>query len=117
MWNRIGTVATLLLVTCILAILLYPVGGEVWSAGQVSRLAQVDGDLRSETGSEAAIGEAVAGVRVDRLKRFLSSVTGEECHPRQLEFLTVAGWVPATVQCPDGFFLDFVPTPIQPSHP
>lgn len=116
MRKRVG-IGAALLVACALAILLYPVGGVVWTAGQVSRLAQVNGDHRSETGSEAAIREALDGVRAGRFKRVLSRVTGRPCHPRQLEFLTASGWVPATAQCPNGFFLDFVPPPVPHGQP
>lgn len=93
------------------ALLCYPVGGAVWSAGQVHQLAQVNGNGRSETGSRAAIAEALSGVRADPFRRLWSAITGNECRPRRLEFLTDSGWVPATVQCPSGFFLDFVPPP------
>lgn len=100
-------------------ILVYPVGGAVWSAQQVDRLAVVDGELRSETVGQAAINEALSGVRVDRFRRVLSVVTNRRCHPLHLEFHTKTGWVSATVQCPGGFFLDFVPRPgmFRPSHP
>lgn len=93
------------------AILCYPVGGVVWSAGQVDRLALVDGAKRSETPSQVAIAEALGEVRVDRFRRVLRAVAGTKCHPQHLEFRTKAGWVSARVQCPGGFFLDYIPRP------
>lgn len=118
MWRRVG-IGTAFVAVVAIAVLLYPVGGVVWSAGQVDRLALVDGERRSETGSQVAIKEALTGVRADRFRRMLSAVTGGKCHPRYLEFLTDSGWISTPVQCPSGFFLDFVPPPakVQPSKP
>lgn len=93
------------------ALWFYPVEGVIWSADQVDRLAQVNGELRSETDGQAAIQEALDGLRFDRFRRILHAVTGKPCHSRDLQLLTDSGWIAATVECPSGLFMDFWPPP------
>lgn len=92
-------------------LLLYPVGGVIWRSDQVHRLAQIAGERRSETDSPAAIREALAAARSGRIRLIFKALRGEECPPRDLEFLTDAGWVPVRIHCPGGFFLDYLPHP------
>lgn len=86
----------------------YPVGGVVWNESQVHRLAQVAGPNRAESESRVAIRETLAAARWGRFKTLWAG----DCPSREMELLTENGWVPVTVTCPGGFFLDCLPPPV-----
>lgn len=105
-------IAVVCLVLLLGAVIMYPVGGVVWRASQVERLALVRGDLRSESVSRVAIGEVVLSARVDRIRRVLGRAPGgKECIPQDLELRAGSRWVPVRIHCPSGFFLDYLPRP------
>lgn len=99
------------LILVVTMVLVYPVGGVIWQANQVQRLALVAGENRQEAEGMAAIREALAGARTDRLMAPLRALFGRTCAPQDVEFLTEAGWVPVRINCAGGFFLDFMPRP------
>lgn len=110
MRRRVAFAAALLV---LLSALLYrwPVGGVIWHAGQVERLALVTGEGRYETTSRPAIAEALGGARLDRFRLLLRPLTGQRCGPRDLAFRTASGWVDLRVHCPGDLFLDYLPWP------
>lgn len=97
-------------VVCLALLLLYPVGGSIWSDNQVSGLAMVQGGHRVELQNPnmlaAAARDALFEARVSRLRRWLP---GKRCRPLELQFLAGGRWVVVPVPCASGLLFDFIP--------
>ncbi|HLN65314.1 MAG TPA: hypothetical protein VK464_27650 [Symbiobacteriaceae bacterium] len=87
----------------------YTNGGTGLQAASVTKIAVTRAGRRVESPSRAAIDEALAAVRWNRVLRPLNWLrSGGRCGTQQVGFLTGQGWVWVEVKCPNGFFLDFL---------
>lgn len=102
----------ILLITAALAAgaLLYPVGGSIFSAKDVTGIAIGAGPqrrvLQDPRRLEEAIQSGLDSAKADRLRRWLP---GQDCKARDLSFQTPQGWVDVHLYCSSGFLFDTIP--------
>lgn len=89
--------------------LLYPVGGSIWSADQVTGIAIGAGEqrrvLQDPRRLQRAIQEGFNTAKADRLRRWLP---GQRCMATDLSFQTPNGWVDVHLYCASGFLFDTI---------
>lgn len=107
--RRVGAVLTVML--CVLVVGFgYPVGGSIWSAGQVTGVAMVRGEsqleLRDPAWVRRAAEEVILAARVDRFRRFIPGIPRGQCNPLDLSLETAKGWVGVELHCTSGLMFD-----------
>lgn len=99
-------VALLLLVP---AVWFFPVGGQIWRADQVTRLAEIYPGERREIDHRLIIEEGVAMARADRFRWLLSPLVPERsCQRVTMELLSASGWVQVHLRCATGLRFDYI---------
>lgn len=106
---RTGLILVLATAALLAGALFYPVGGQIWSAEQVTGLAIGAGAqrrvLQDPRRLEMAVRDALASAQADRLRRWLP---GQHCMESDLSFLTAKGWVDVHLYCSSGFLFDTI---------
>lgn len=91
---------------------LYPVGGSIWSAAQVSGVALIRSDGRAELAEPAAVPraarEALMAARFDRFRRVLPGIPATRCVPLDLALRTGDVWVDVPLRCTTGLLFDTI---------
>lgn len=105
----IGAAAILLLAVTYM----YPVGGSIWRAGQVTGIAIVH-DGHERTLNDASLlprlaADTIQTARVDRFRRLTSGMPNARCVPQRLVLHTNNRTVPVHLHCTSGFIFDYVP--------
>lgn len=89
---------------------LYPVGGRIWTAAQVSGLALVREGRRAELSNPAALPhaaqESLLAARLDRFRRLAPALRGGPCVPLDLALRKGNVWVNVSLKCTDGLTFD-----------
>lgn len=98
---------------CVLGgVYLYPVGGRIWTAAQVSGIALASGEGRTELADPAALPhaarDAVLAARLDRFRRAVPGIGGGPCVPLDLALRTGDVWVEVPLRCTDGLMFDYI---------
>jgi len=92
---------------------MYPVGGRIWTADQVSAVAAIHGDLRMELADpdlvQHAARDALAAARADRLRRIIPDAADRTCVPLALALRTGDVWVDLRLRCSSGLLFDSIP--------
>ncbi|MFZ5818202.1 MAG: hypothetical protein ACOY93_23365 [Bacillota bacterium] len=100
------------LLVLLLGLWLWPIGGVIWRAGQVERLALIREERRREFDAPVVVREVLQTARLDRFRYLLLRPVGlADCRPQEVALLTRSGWVDLQIRCPGGLFLDYLPRP------
>lgn len=93
-------------------IYLYPVGGRIWSAAQVSGVARVEGGRLAELTDRDAVPhaarEAVQAARLDRFRRLVPGLPSAQCVPLEIALRTGNEWVNVPLRCTSGLLFDSI---------
>ncbi len=91
---------------------MYPVGGRIWSAAQVSGVALVRDGRREELTDAAALPHAVqdalTAARLDRFRRLAPARGGRPCVPQDIALRVGGEWVDVQLRCSDGLLFDHI---------
>lgn len=111
-----GVRTALILVAALACVLagayLYPVGGRIWTADQVSGVTMVHGGRRVELAEPAAVPhaarDALAAARLDRFHRLIPGLPNWPCVPVDLSLRTGDVWVNVPLRCTSGLLFDYI---------
>lgn len=111
-WVR-KAIVLLAAAACVLAgMYLYPVGGRIWTAAQVSGVAMIRDGRRVELAEPAALShtarEAVLAARLDRFRRLIPALRSGACVPLNLALRTGGEWVDVPLRCTSGLLFDYI---------
>ncbi|WP_374712787.1 hypothetical protein [Symbiobacterium terraclitae] len=92
---------------------LYPVGGRIWAAAQVSSVAMLHDGQRAELAEPGlvplAARDALAAARLDRFRRLIPGIPAQRCAPLALALRKGSEWIDVRLRCTSGLLFDYIP--------